>query len=159
MSIQVHSPVALSTADGEAAFGLDNATKRGFGSSLVLEHRMLDGTSKKGKGLEVGTSTIRVRTVDALRFLRTVDGPIALKLDVEGSEYTILRDLLLSGLLCERVHNLFVEWQDPPRNLPAAIQASTRWMLETHNSNHSALSRAWLPHGHEGCVTHLSRWA
>ena len=42
VSIQVHSPVALSTEDGEAPFGIDNATMKGVGSSLVLEHRTLE---------------------------------------------------------------------------------------------------------------------
>jgi len=43
--------------------------------------------------------------------------------DVEGSEYSILRRLIESGVLCRRVTDVFVEWHDlvsDGRRLPLA---------------------------------------
>ena len=62
-----------------------------------------------GRGPAVGEHRVRVRTVNALSVIRHAPpGPVALKIDVEGYEGRLMRNLLLSGVLCQRVQNLFV---------------------------------------------------
>ena len=159
--IGVHVQTALSTRNGNATFGLD--TLHGTGSSLQLHRRALDAKYRKGAGARVGSNTTTVRTVDATPFLNAVrGGPIALKLDVEGSEYDILRDLLMSGVLCKRVQTLWVEFhgaQDATRGTPAHIDAVFKWMLETHNESTRALQQAWLPYPSARCATTLLHWS
>lgn len=159
--IRVHAQTALSTKNGNATFGLD--TLHGTGSSLQLHRRALDAKNLKGEGARVGSNTTTVRTVDATPFLDAVrGGPIAFKLDVEGSEYDILRDLLMSGVLCTRVQTLWVEFhgaQDATKGTPAHIDAVFKWMLETHNESTRELQQAWLPYPSARCATTLLHWS
>ena len=159
--INVHAQTAFSTESGNATFGLD--TLHGTGSSLQLHRHALDAKNRKGAGASVGDNTATVRTVDATSFLDSVrGGPIALKLDVEGSEYDILRDLLMSGVLCKRVETLWVEFhstRDGTVGTPARVDGVFRWMLETHNKSTRALQQAWLPYTSARCATTLLQWS
>ena len=94
---------ALSTADGRAAFGLDLSSQNGVGSSLQLHHRAIGSTGKKGAGPAVGQHVTTVETVDAIALVRQLGQsgvPVVLKLDIEGKEFEVLRDLIISGVLC-----------------------------------------------------------
>ena len=159
--IHVHAQTAFSTRNGNATFGID--TLHGTGSSLQLHRRALDAKNRKHAGARVGSNTTTVHAVDATPFLDAVrDGPIALKLDVEGSEYDILRDLLMSGVLCKRVQTLWVEFhgaQDATMGTPVHIDAAFRWMLETHNESTRTLQKAWLPYPSAVCATTLLPWS
>lgn len=162
--INVHVKTALSTKTTKnATFGLD--LLHGTGSSLQLHRHALDAKNKKGAGARVGDKTTRVRTVDTTSFLRVLGArgkPIAMKLDVEGSEYDILRNILLSGVLCKRVHTLWVEFheaRDASEGTPTHISAVLKWMLETHNESARALQKAWLPHPSAVCATTLLPWS
>jgi FkbM family methyltransferase len=161
--VNVHAQTALSVRDGNATFGLD--TLHGTGSSLQLHRHALDAQNRKNAGARVGDNTTTVRTVDATPFLDAVGGrggPIALKLDVEGSEYDILRDLLMSGVLCKRVETLWVEFhstRDGAVGTPARVDEVFKWMLETHNENARALQQAWLPYTSARCSTTLLQWS
>ena len=105
--IRVRGGIAWSTRDGVATFGIDNST---FGSSLVLDKKSMDKLGKVARGAPVGEHPIQVRTLDAVTYLRSLTAPrISVKLDVEGSEFELLRDLLASGALCERVENFWIE--------------------------------------------------
>ena len=70
----------------------------------------MDESGKVARGAPVGEHPIQVRTLDAVTYLRSLTAPrISVKLDVEGSEFELLRDLLASGALCERVENFWIE--------------------------------------------------
>ena len=159
--INVHARTALSTRNGSATFGID--TLFGTGSSLQLHRHALDAKLRKGAGARVGDHTTTVRTVDATPFLDSVGRrgvPIALKLDVEGSEYDILRDLLMSGVLCRHVENLWVEFhptRDATVGTPASVDEVFKWMLQTHNV--STQTHAWLPYKSARCATTLLHWS
>ena len=119
--IRVRGGIAWSTRDGVATFGIDNST---FGSSLVLDKKSMDKFGKVARGAPVGEHPIQVRTLDAVTYLRSLTAPrISVKLDVEGSEFELLRDLLASGALCERVENFWIECTCaylPPPSAPLA---------------------------------------
>jgi hypothetical protein len=51
--------------------------------------------------------------------------------DVEGSEYAVLRRLIESGVLCRRVTDVFVEWHDQAANM-----ATFRWIHSQLNVSH-----------------------
>ena len=161
IQINVHFQTAFSTKNGNATFGLD--TVHGTGSSLQLHRHALDANFKKGAGARVGANTTTVHTVDATAFLDSVGSgaPIALKLDVEGSEYDILRDLMMSGVLCRRVETLWVEFhaaEGATKGTPTRVDEVFKWMLETHNESTHALQQAWLPYKSARCVTTLLQW-
>jgi hypothetical protein len=112
----------------------------------------------------VGDTTITVRTRNALDVLRsTRPGPIVLKLDVEGYEGVLLRNLLLSGVLCARVTTLFAEWHSlypqDAGSMPLETLGVYRWMLQTYNPNYTQLDRGWFPRGDSTCNTTLLGWA
>ena len=112
-----------------------------------MHRHALDANFKKGAGARVGANTTTVHTVDATAFLDSVGSgaPIALKLDVEGSEYDILRDLMLSGVLCRRVETLWVEFhaaEGATKGTPTRVDKVFKWMLETHNESTHALQQA-----------------
>ena len=164
--IDVYNDTALAEADGTASFGLDLQGHNNEGSSLMLNKRTKVG-GRVGSGLRVGENTVVVRTVNALELLRAVDpGPIALKIDVKGYEGRLMRNLLLSGVLCTRVPDLFVEWHTSRQidardrgSMPAQTLDVYRWMLRTYNPNASRLEKAWLPFGDRTCNTTLLNWA
>jgi len=161
--IKIHNGTALAGSDGFASFGLD--LSHTFGSSLVLDKKTMGANRKPGRGVAVGENKVTVRTLDAVRYLRSLPHKhISLKLDVEGTEFTMVRDLLVSGVLCERVDNLWIEWHDGGRidwrtmGLPLredAVQRLYMWMIQSVQ-DHRIVTRADLsPH----CRTFLGRWA
>jgi FkbM family methyltransferase len=164
--IQVRNGTALSSVDGTAQFGLDiNFT---LGSSLVLHKRTMGADGKVNKGPEVGTNQVTVRTVDAVSYLRALPmSEIALKIDIEGSEFTVLRDLLASGTLCQRVEHLWIEWHMGRIDwrkvgLPVSegkLMETYSWMLKSMQGHWTdddvQMMRPLSPH----CRTRLGKWA
>ena len=67
--IRVRNGTAWSTKDGVADFGID--TNFTLGSSLVLDKRTMDRFGRPGRGAPVGDNRVKVRTVDAVNYLRT----------------------------------------------------------------------------------------
>ena len=161
--IKVHNGTALAMRDGEASFGLDLKTTTG--SSLVLDKKTLGENGKVGQGVAVGANTVTVRTLDAVAYVRSLNAKhISLKLDVEGSEFDVLRDLIMSGTLCERVDNLWVEWHGGGRinwrtmGLPmreSEVQKIYQWMFQTAQGRTIVIRQDLSPH----CRTFLGRWA
>ena len=79
---------------------------------------------------------------------------------MEGSEYDILRDLLMSGVLCKRVETLWIEFhstRDGTVGTPERVDEVFRWMLETHNESTRPLP--WLPYASARCATTLLQWS
>ena len=161
-SIRVHNGTAVSLAEGYAQFGLDLTTTTG--SSLVLHKKTLGANGRPGAGPPVSDHQTRVRTVDAVSYLRqTRARNISLKIDIEGSEYEVLRDLFVSGVLCDKVDNLWVEWHGGGRidwrtlGLPThegEIVKMLSWMLRTVQGRQIVTRHDLSPH----CRTYLGRW-
>ena len=121
----------------------------------------MDSGGRVGLGAQVGSITQRVRVVDAVRVVADLGArgvPVALKLDIEGTEYDVLRDLVLTGLLCRHVQTLWVEFHRPAAPAPESGAAALEWMLRSHNASWEALQREWLPLASERCATTLLRW-
>ena len=59
-------------------------------------------------------------------------GPVVLKMDIEGAEYSIMQGLVGSGLMCSHVDAFVVEWHREKINstsLPLGIDATLEWIL------------------------------
>ena len=55
--------------------------------------------------------TITVKTIDLVRYLKGLRvRSVGMSLDTEGSEFELFRDLMLSGVLCSKVDDLWVDW-------------------------------------------------
>ena len=117
LSIRIVNDTAVSNKDGEAAFGIDTGAYDGRSSSLALSRKSpLKGDPNKpkevGAAVEVGSQLQqKVKTLDFVHYLRALKVQnIALWLDAEGSEFTLMRDLITSGVMCGRVDNLWMDW-------------------------------------------------
>ena len=137
-----------------------------MGSSLQLNRRTVNGHGKKGAGDLLSRNVTLVPTVDAVRVVSEAGAtglPVVLKIDIEGSEFAVLRDLLISGALCRFVTDLFVEWHgtregDP--GTPANTDKVYQWMLYSYNESWKQIlpgpfARLQTKH----CRTHLHHWS
>ena len=67
----------------------------------------------RGKTAWLSNYSISVPSVDAIKYIRSLQGynRVVLKVDVEGYEFELLRALLASGALCNSaVSDLLLEW-------------------------------------------------
>jgi len=137
-NVSVHVGTAFALHNGTVMFGVDNSTARSLGSSLAATKRMLGRGGKPNRGPPVASNAISVHAVDAVRYLQGLSvNRIALKVDVEAFEYELLRDLIATGVLCQKVEDLFVEWHEDriawrAEGLPVpgpALRAAYTWML------------------------------
>jgi len=106
-----------------------------------------------------------VHTIDAVAYLRRFPDAqrVVLKLDVEGYEFGLLRDLLVSGALCMHVDDLFVEWHAGRINwhslgLPVpegSLQKAYSWMLQSVQGHKIYMPSELSSH----CRTLLGSWA
>lgn len=59
------------------------------------------------------------------------EGQLVLKMDIEGSEYEILRRLVSDGTVCAVVDYLLMEWHpDVAPHVPANAAAAIQWLLD-----------------------------
>ena len=163
--IRVYNGTAWSRNEGFAQFGID--VNHTIGSSLILSKRTLGPNGKVNGGPPVGDNQVTVRTVNAVSWLRSRTAKtIALKIDVEGSEFTMLRELIGSGVLCDRVEDLWIEWHQGRVNhreigLPMKaeyVRALFTWMFTTFGSigdGRVTLPSQRSPH----CRVVLGNWA
>jgi len=97
--VKIFTRTAVSHRNGLAKFHLDDKPRRNdWGATL------LDMSWNK-------TKTV-VKLMDFSAFILeqlSPDATIVMKMDIEGSEYTILPSLLLSGALC-KVGTVYMEW-------------------------------------------------
>ena len=115
VSVRVVTGTAVSVRDGDARFGLDEGEYEGRSSSLALSRtspRKHAAGTPAGDPMEVGQQkTIMVKTIDLVRYLKGLRvRSVGMSLDTEGSEFELLRDLMLSGVLCSKVDDLWVDW-------------------------------------------------
>jgi len=143
--LEVHH-AAFSTSSGNGYALIDDARKA-LGSSLALSKKMLSGKPAE---------TIQVPTMDGIAFLRNLSeySHVVLKLDVEGLEYNLLPDLLMSGVLCHNVRDLFLEWhtgkntlswQEEQLPLPDVdLRRAFTWMLKRAKSRCQLRLHDWI---------------
>ena len=59
--------------------------------------------------------------------------PVILKMDIEGAEYSIMRELVSSGFMCHNVDVLVVEWHRGKLNaslaVPPEVDTTLQWLL------------------------------
>eukprot|EP00316_Scyphosphaera_apsteinii_P010032 CAMPEP_0119310060 /NCGR_PEP_ID=MMETSP1333-20130426/17679_1 /TAXON_ID=418940 /ORGANISM="Scyphosphaera apsteinii, Strain RCC1455" /LENGTH=249 /DNA_ID=CAMNT_0007314177 /DNA_START=315 /DNA_END=1065 /DNA_ORIENTATION=- len=147
---------AFGTFDGTVVLGLDHVTSNAEGSSLALSKRTKSSTyGVIAGGGRVGNNSIQVQMVDGVAFLRKIgkrDLPLALKIDVEAYEFVLIKELLRTGVLCELVDELFVEWH-PGRaswreeGLPIhdnELHKALLWMLHYNSTEQTRLVRGWV---------------
>ena len=99
LEIYRQTVVVADEPEGPVPFYLDitNARNNFWGSSLLRSH---PDVTKSGKLIAV-----TVKGVNLGRFVEErVDpqGIVVVKMDIEGAEYSVLRDLLVTGRLCQR---------------------------------------------------------
>ena len=105
--------------DGFAPMYVDKVADSAWGSSMFSEKTWSCDTAvsceKAKRGDTPKFTKLNVSTVSASRFIRGLrksagpDGKIALKINAEGAEYFIMKDLIAKDVLCE-VDYLFVAW-------------------------------------------------
>jgi len=154
--VELFTDTALSTEDGERTFYVERDLKSPnyaatLESHLVQSYRDGRGRWHRNTALNDGRTfqNVTVKTRDAGIFFEQLlasSDVVAVKMDIEGSEYQVLRHLLLTQprALC-RLSVLAVEWHeqmmtasDLPRNLSGAFQ--------------------WLLSGQQGCDIGFIKW-
>ena len=106
-NVKIHTQTAVvADDDGVTAFHMDPVREGwgGLGSSIV-QHRKTKTKSA-------------VRTINLVRFIEenfSPDATVVMKLDIEGAEFTVFPQLLMSGVLCKYIDFAFVEWHDHMR--------------------------------------------
>ena len=69
------------------------------------------------------------------RFTGGMMPPVILKMDIEGAEYSIMRELVSSGFMCHNVDVLVVEWHRGKLNaslaVPLEVDTTLQWLLST----------------------------
>ena len=143
--------MAVSVREGEAQFGIDEGAYEGRASSLALSRKSprkppttAEASGKRpvlGEAVEVGKQrVISVRTLDVVRYLKGLRAKsVGMALDAEGAEFEMLRDLLLSGALCAKVDDLWLDWhptriswsQEKLPTLDIEMHKIYKWMLST----------------------------
>ena len=108
-----------------------------------------------------------VRGESCMALFATYGTPLLLKLDIEGYEFELFRELPVSGVLCSIVSVLFVEWH-PGRldwrraRLPMEDKLMTRmyeWLLRfAPADNRANATLAAQPTISRNCRTKLLKW-
>ena len=149
--VQLLTETALSTHDGEATFYVERNLKSSPGLDASLEaergvhykdrsgwHWALNSTLRESSAFV----PVRVRTVAAGPFLErlvSTSSFVAIKIDIEGSEFRVLRHVLLTqpGVLC-RLNVLAVEWHGTllQHHVPANLTQAFQWLLAGCNVGH-----------------------
>jgi FkbM family methyltransferase len=121
--VKIMAPFAVSdTDDGEVTFHVYPATN-GVGSSIVNRGRR----GPHNKNVTVGTLSLAA-------FLEKEVFPVSpekvlMKMDIEGSEYIVLPDLIRREYLCDHLINeMFIEWHEKKMHWPG--MPSTRQVQE-----------------------------
>jgi hypothetical protein len=101
---------------------------------------------------------IRVKTLDIVKYLRALPRStnVGLMLDAEGAEFEMMRDVMMSGTLCAKVDDLWMDWH-PARfdwkkaKLPASeieMHKVYKWMLESMDNSAKHRTGAADPDSH-----------
>lgn len=144
VAIEVFEKTALSNTDDSAVpfFMSQSHSRQSSVSSSLLESKVA-AMHMQGRPVK----QIMVKALNAVDYLNSLagSGPVAVKLDVEGLERELMRELVRSGVLCKRVDALWVEWHqasqmgqrsfsDSMGGAPRGIDESFRWILRQQNA-------------------------
>ena len=138
--VKLFTETAFSIEDGEETFYIENV-KGSTGVDASLEGNKAEhyqdrsGWHRSKTALQNSTAfkAIHVRTVDAATFLAQVvaaSDTVGVKIDIEGSEYRVLRHMLLTQphALC-RLSLLAMEWHPQTVAPGVALPAAFEWLL------------------------------
>jgi len=92
VTIRLHTATAIGTFDGNTTFFLDVVSGgHHWGSSLLKHHRDVAG----------GASPITVPIYSLSRLIKSydIDDTVWVKMDIEGAEFDIVKDLLVKGVV------------------------------------------------------------
>lgn len=64
------------------------------------------------------------RSIPKMKYAPEIEPKVLMKMDVEGMEYILLPDLMVSGILCQTVDGITMEWH--PRGYPVPADKETR---------------------------------
>jgi hypothetical protein len=126
--VEIFSETIAGISDGKSVLQIDNYNGHfpSWGSSVLA------GFGPIAK--QANTTTVSVQSLDFGRFLRDTLGEkgalgkVILRMDIEGSEYILLRRYL--DMLCKYVDHLEIEWHAHQLNpAPLCVETTFRWML------------------------------
>ena len=101
----MRQPGASGWEDKEVDFFIDDMSGRDWGSSLSsAKNNVNKGRPQKTRMVDLA------RLIRARGTPKALGGRTALKMDIEGGEYGVLPALLASGVLCEYVTDIEIEW-------------------------------------------------
>lgn len=122
---------------GNLDFHVDKLSEHSWSSSLIADKRLkMDNPNtqkallRRAKGDHTAfKQKLSLPSVDLGYVLKAMRGrfsnaTIYLKMDIEGAEYEILRDLIVTGNMCSTVTHLYIEWHSQVRRslgLPVGI--------------------------------------
>jgi Methyltransferase FkbM domain len=132
--LTIFSETIAGSADGKTSLLLDQSDGGGgrfpaWGSSVMKNHVAMNRQNN--------TQRIAVRSMDFSTWLTNTlqarsdeSGHVLIRMDIEGSEFAILRDLVDDGILCRSVNKLVIEWHAKHfQPQPYCVQAMYEWML------------------------------
>jgi hypothetical protein len=117
--VKIFTETAVSMVDGNATFFFDRVARpeqHEWGASLIPWHKSMGTTSENDPEEDKIQTT--VRTMDFAKYLlenvarrrinEMLNHSVLMKLDIEGSEHTILPHLIMTGSLCS-INKIFLE--------------------------------------------------
>jgi hypothetical protein len=130
--LKIFSETVAGTSEGTTKLLVDqyDGEYPAWGSSIMSNHVYM--------GNQNSTQVAVVRSLDFSRFLnkfvgtRDPDSKVIIRMDIEGSEFVLLRDLVASGLLCLGTDKLIIEWH-PDAVEPSGwcLRAAFEWLLSS----------------------------
>jgi hypothetical protein len=124
----------ISTVDGPVVFYIDRVNPSlSVGSSLLLSKTTSSlNTSAVVDGVDFG----RILTEVSTPVHRNWQGKVVVKMDIEGFEYFVLRNLAARGLLCGFIDALIIEFHDKNEKMPAEkglpddVDVHFKWLFD-----------------------------
>jgi Methyltransferase FkbM domain len=134
--LTIFSETIAGSADGKTSLMLDQSDGGGgrfpaWGSSVMEDHVAMNRQNN--------TQRVSVRSMDFSKWLTDTlearsdpNGHVLIRMDIEGSEFAILRDLVNSGVLCKKVNKFVIEWHAMHFNpRPDCVRAMYEWMISS----------------------------
>jgi len=130
--VKIKPHTAVLDRFGESVIYLDNVSSHAYGSSLKSAKKV----NFEGHLHSLGREQ-HVNLVDLGAILKVVPeaAEVVVKMDVEGSEYDILRSLIPSGIAC-RIDTLIIEYHFRKLvkgSIPAGVNEVFEWLLNGLN--------------------------
>jgi Methyltransferase FkbM domain len=130
--LKIFSETVAGTTEGTTKLLVDqyDGEYPAWGSSIMSNHVIMRNQNN--------TRVAEVRSLDFSQFLKKIvdvrdsDSKVIIRMDIEGSEFVLLRGLVASGLLCLGTDKLIIEWH-PDAVEPSGwcLRAAFEWLLSS----------------------------